>query len=302
VPEADRYKQLAGAYLSAAAEKKKNGKPKSALVVSPTHAEAAKITQAIRDGLKAQEKLGKERIVEALVPAHLTEAERADPTVYEPGDMLQFHQNTSQHKKGSRLIVEEGVKAPTDVANWFDVYRPASLALAVGDRVRITAGGKTKDGKHRLNNGTLMTVEGFTARGDLVVDHGWVIAKEFGHIAHGYVVTSHASQGATVDKVFVGVSSESFPATSQRTAYVALTRGREQAQLFTDDRKELLQAVSRPDDPLSATELANALPKKASRGSRSRLSALARRLAQAAGRNDSMTPDKAPQRDLEHDR
>jgi ATP-dependent exoDNAse (exonuclease V) alpha subunit len=302
VPDADRYKQMAAAYLSAAAEKKKNGKPKSALVVSPTHAEAAKITQAIRDGLKAQKKLGQERIVEALVPAHLTEAEKADPTVYEPGDLLQFHQNTPQHKKGSRVVVEEGVKAPTELANRFDVYRPASLALGVGDRVRVTSGGKTKDGKHRLNNGTLMTVEGFTARGDLVVDHGWVIAKEFGHIAHGYVVTSHASQGATVDKVFVGVSSESFPATSQRTAYVALTRGREQAQLFTDDRKELLQAVSRPDDPLSATELANALPKKASRGPRSKLSALARRLAQVAGRNDSMTPDRAPQRDLEHDR
>ena len=39
VPDADRYKQLAAAYLAAVAEKKKDGKPKSALVVSPTHAE-----------------------------------------------------------------------------------------------------------------------------------------------------------------------------------------------------------------------------------------------------------------------
>ena len=52
VPDADRYRQLAAAYLSAAAEKKKNGEPKSALCVSPTHAEADRITQAIRDGLK----------------------------------------------------------------------------------------------------------------------------------------------------------------------------------------------------------------------------------------------------------
>ena len=58
-----------------------------------------------------------------------------------------------------------------------------------------------------------------------------------------------------MDKVFVGVSSESFPATYQRTAYVALTRGREQAQIYTDDMNDLLKAVSRPDDPLSATEL-----------------------------------------------
>ena len=53
-------------------------------------------------------------------------------------------------------------------------------------------------------------------------------------------MTSHASQGATVDKVFVAISSESAAATNQRTAYVAVTRGKEQALLFTEDKAELL--------------------------------------------------------------
>ena len=131
----------------------------------------------------------------------------------------------------------------------------------MGDRVRITAGGKTRDGEHRLSNGSLLTVEGFTKRGDIIVDHGWVIDRDFGHLTHGYVVTSHASQGVTVDKVFIGMSSESFPATYQRTAYVAVTRGKEQAQIFTDDRDELLKAMSRPDDPMSATEIADGAKK-----------------------------------------
>ena len=135
----------------------------------------------------------------------------------------------------------DGVKPPTELANRFEVYRPVQLALAVGDRVRITAGGKTKDGKHRLSNGSLFTVQGFTKRGDIIVDHGWVIDRDFGHLTHGYVVTSHASQGVTVDKVFVGMSSESFPATNQRTAYVAVTRGKEQAQIFTDDKERTAQ-------------------------------------------------------------
>ena len=135
------------------------------------------------------------------------------------------------------------------------MYRPAQLALAAGDRIRVTTGGTTKDGKHRLSTGTLLTLHGFNRRGDLVVDHGWVIDKDWGHIAHGYAMTSHASQGATVDKVFVGISSQSLPATDQRTAYVALTRGREKAVLFTNDRAELLKAVNREDDPMSATDL-----------------------------------------------
>jgi len=256
VDDSERYKQLAASYLAAVAEKKKGGQPKSALVVSPTHAEADRITQAIRAGLKAQGKLGEERIIKGWVATHLTDAQKADATEYEPGDMLQFHQNAPGYTKGSRLIVSEGAKLPVELAKRFEAYRATQFALAAGDRVRVTAGGKTKDGKHRLSNGSLYTVQGFTGRGDIVVDHGWVIDRDFGHLTHGYVVTSHASQGVTVDKVFVGVSSQSLPATYQRTAYVAVTRGKEQAQIFTDDRKELLKAVMRPDDPVSATELA----------------------------------------------
>jgi hypothetical protein len=255
VDDAERYQILADAYLAAVAEKKRNGEYKSALVVSPTHKELDQISDAIRTGLKAQGRLGKERIVTAWVPTHLTDAEKSDPTQYEPGDMLQFHQNAPGFTKGSRLIVGEKVTPPADLAKRFEVYRPTELALAVGDRIRITAGGKTKDGKHRLSNGSLYSIEGFTRRGDIIVDHGWVIDRDFGHLTHGYAITSHSSQGVTVDKVFVGVSSESFPATYQRTAYVALTRGKEQAVIFTDDRQELLKAFGRMDDPLSATEI-----------------------------------------------
>ncbi|MBX9580288.1 MAG: relaxase domain-containing protein [Gemmataceae bacterium] len=262
VPDADRYLQLADAYLGAVAETKRNGTAKSALVVSPTHAEAAKITDAIRARLKARGKLGDERVVTGWVASHLTDAQKADATEYDPGNLLQFHQNAPGFPKNSRLVVGEGVAPPTGLANRFEVYRPVPFGLAVGDRVRVTAGGTTKDRKHRLSNGSLFTVAGFTKRGDIVVDHGWTIDRDFGHLAHGYVVTSHASQGVTVDKVFVGVSSESFPATGERTAYVAVTRGKEQAVIYTDDKAALLEAVGRPDDPLSATELSGPSPQK----------------------------------------
>src|SRR4029078_529820 len=104
-----------------------------------------------------------------------------------------------------------------------------------------------------------------------------------GHVPHAVPQTAQRSKGVTVDKVFVGVSSESFPATYQRTAYVALTRGREQVQIFTDDRNELLKAVSRPDDPMSATELSNAA---SPRGALAKRLAFARGLGVFAARND----------------
>jgi len=255
VADEDRYQQLADAYLSAVGETKRDGTHKSALVVSPTHAEAARITDAIRAGLKTEGKLKDEHVVTGWFSAHLTDAQKADATQYDAGDLIQFNQNTKSYQKGSRDIVADGSKIPTGDASRFEVYRPTQFTLAAGDRVRVTAGGKTKDGKHRLSNGSLLTVEGFSKRGDIIVDHGWVIDRDFGHLTHGYVVTSHASQGVTVDKVFIGASSESFPATGERTAYVAITRGKEQAVIFTDDKIELLKAISRPDDPMSATEL-----------------------------------------------
>jgi conjugative relaxase-like TrwC/TraI family protein len=307
VPDADRYKQLASAYLAAAAEKKKDGKPKTALVVSPTHAEANRITQAIRDGLKAKGKLSEERMFTGWIPAHLTDAQKSDDTEYEPGDLVQFQQNAPGFKKGSRLVVAEGEKLPTDLAKRFEVYRPTQLALAVGDAVRVTAGGKTRDGKHRLINGSLLTVQGFTKRGDIIVNHGWVIDRDFGHLTHGYAITSHASQGVTVDKVFIGMSSESFPATYERTGYVAVTRGREQVQVFTDDKEELLKALTRPDDALSATELSQSATKKpASRNGLAKGLAFARGLGLFGGRHGSMQPGKANsssvEREMDHDR
>jgi conjugative relaxase-like TrwC/TraI family protein len=280
----NRNQQLADSYLAAVAEKKKNGAFKSALVVSPTHAEGNRITLAIREGLKAQGKLSKERMVTTWVPLHLTDPQKGDATQYDPGYLVQFKQNAKGHVKGSRLIVGEKVQPPVELAERFEVYRPVQLALAVGDRVHLTAGGKTRNGEHRLANGSLFTIEGFTQRGDLIVDHGWIIDRDFGHLTHGYVTTSYASQGDTVDKLFVAIASESLPATNQRTAYVALTRGRELAVVFTDDRQALLKAVSRSDDPLSATELHESTKEtSAVRDRLSRPLALARRLAAQAG-------------------
>jgi conjugative relaxase-like TrwC/TraI family protein len=306
VADEDRYKQLAEGYIAAAAERKPNGEFKSALVVSPTHAEGDRTTAAIRDGLKVDGKLGKERIVNAWVAYRFTDAEKSDPTVYEPGDLLQFHQNAKGgYKKGSRLIVGEGAPPPTELANRFEVYRPTQLSLAAGDRVRITAGGKTKDGKHRLDNGCLFTVEGINKRGDIIVNGGWVIDRDYGHLTHGYVLTSHASQGDTVDKVFVAIASESLPATNQRTAYVAATRGREQVQVFTDDKTALLKAISRADDPLSATELAESTNHKPTVRDRiAKTLGLARRQAAVAMQKHGLGNGRKStlDRDMDHDR
>ena len=305
VPDGEREQLLAAEYLKAVAERKANGEHKTAVVVSPTHAEGGRIQRAIRDALKAEGKLTGERVVPTWVPARLTDPEKADLVNYAPGDLVRFHQNAPGHQNGSRLVLGEGDVPPVAAADRFEVFRPGTLAVAVGDRLRVTARGTTKDGAHKLANGAILTVRGFTRGGDLVVDHGWVVGRDFGHLAHGYVVTSHASQGRTVNTVLIGEAGESLAAADRRQFYVSVSRGTDRTLVFTDDKKELLAAVKRPGDSVSALAVAEAARKPPLRNRLRKHVAFLHRLATFARTHQPpahlahhpMTPDREAARD-----
>lgn len=230
----------------------------SVLVVSPTHAEGERVTAAVRGALKRAGRLTDERILPRLIPLHLTEAERRDRLSYAAGDVLQFVRAAPGHPAGTRVRVAEDTTLQLGHFDRLQVYRADELAVAVGDRLRVTANGWTQDGRHRLNNGAMYTVTGFTPRGDVRLSNGWVVAKEFGHWAHGYVGTSHASQGKTVNRVIVAQSGASLSASSREQFYVSVSRGRRQVSVYTHDKQALRDAVTRSDPRLSATELVTA--------------------------------------------
>ncbi|MCA9281074.1 MAG: relaxase domain-containing protein [Phycisphaeraceae bacterium] len=243
-----RYRALAAAYV----ETVRSGK--TALVVSPTHAEGDRITAEIRRTLREDGLLGKDRhLYSRLVPLNLTLGQCRDVASYEPGDVLVFHQNARGRRKGERLVVRDE-PLPLDQAERFTVFRPSRIDLSVGDRIRATRNGTSADG-HRVNNGDFFAVKGFTRGGDIELTNGWVLPRDYGHLDYGLVVTSHASQGKTVDHVLIGQSSQSFRASSREQFYVCVSRGREQAIVFTDDKHDLLRAVEQTDERLSGTEL-----------------------------------------------
>ncbi|QYO65188.1 ATP-dependent RecD-like DNA helicase [Leptolyngbya sp. 7M] len=242
----ERYRVLATMYMDSVRA------GKSSLVVSPTHAEADAVTEEIRQQLREQKALGSEvREYEQLVPANLTPGQQLDAASYQPGDVLVFHQNARGYKRGQRLVVGRD-RVPLDQAARFTVFHQRSVGLSVGDRIRITQNGFTADRDHRLNNGDLHTIKDFAANGNLLLENGWQVPKNYGHIALGFVVTSHASQGKTVDRVFIGQSSQSFPASSREQFYVSASRGRERVMVFTDNKEDLLDAISRSDERVSA--------------------------------------------------
>lgn len=250
VPEAERYRQLAADYVATVEA------GKSALVVSPTHIEGQRCSNEIRQSLQQLGRLGcDEREFTILESTNLTAAARGDAVNYQPGDVIQFHQNAKGFVRGERITVSSPTAAPLDQAERFQVFRPKSLSLAAGDVIRITQNGHTADRKHALHNGSMYRVSRITKSGDIVLNNGWTVSKSFGHLTHGYCVTSHSSQGKTVDHVFIGQSSDSFPASSREQFYVSASRARESVTVYTNDRLALREAISHSDERLSAMDL-----------------------------------------------
>ena len=120
------------------------------------------------------------------------------------------------------------------------------MAFPVGDRIQFTA----PNHELKIANRELGTVENFAPDGAmrLKLDSGRSMDYEprrHPHLDHGYAVTSHSSQGQTAGRVLIHVDTElaAKDLLNSRMAYVSVSRGQWDAQIFTNDRNKLPQAL-----------------------------------------------------------
>jgi ATP-dependent exoDNAse (exonuclease V) alpha subunit len=70
--------------------------------------------------------------------------------------------------------------------------------------------------------------------------------REHPHLDHEYAVTSHSSQGQTAERVLIHVDTElGEQLVNSRMAYVSVSRGQYDAQIYTNNRSELARDLSR---------------------------------------------------------
>ena len=264
-----RYCMLAKNYVDVIDKKE------SALAVTPTHAEGKKVTKAIRNELKARQHIeDKEHSVVRYRNLQMTEVARSSKHKYEVGQMVRFQQNAKGGiKRSAQFEVskidrnhvyikgENGKERLLDLtqAKHFSVYEKLKINIASGDKIRITEGSSTKNGK-RLNNGAIHTVDTITDKGDIKLKNGYILDANQGNITHGYVTTSYASQGKTVDHVFIAQSSEHHGANSREQFYVSVSRGKKSATIFTDNKEQLHKKIQHSHQRLSAIELTKNQP------------------------------------------
>jgi len=141
------------------------------------------------------------------------------------------------------------------------VCQPRELALASGDRLHLKANRKLASGG-RVTNGELVAVKSVLPDGGIELADGRVLDASFREFLPGYAVTSYGSQGKTVDYILFSDSTIK-AATNAQQWYVTISRGRRGIRIFTPDKEQLRENVTRSGHRPLALELA---PRVAPRG------------------------------------
>ncbi|MGB7846471.1 MAG: MobF family relaxase, partial [Candidatus Acidiferrum sp.] len=264
----ERLKEIAREYAA---------RPKGTLVVSPDNQSRREINEAIhrtmqRAGLVDTQEY-KQRVFVAR--QEVTGADRRWAAQYESGDVVRYTKGSKTHgiepgeyarvkrtNERENLVTvkrQNGQKVTYDPRRLHGVtlYRDAERAFSTGDRVQFTAPNRDRN----IANRELGTIEKVDQGGNLqlLLDSGRTLAfniRDNPHLDFGYAVTSHTSQGQTADRVLIHVDTErgGEKLVNRRLAYVAVSRGRNDAQIYTDDKSQLTAQLLRDVSRRSAME------------------------------------------------
>lgn len=261
-------------------------RPEGTLVISPANRERVTLNNLIHEKLKAEGRVGRRDHVTEVYTARqdMTGAERTFAGAYVPDeDVIRYNRaskvygvgvgdygriTATDHRQNTITVrMEDGREITYNPArlSGVSVYREAERAFSEGDRIQFRAPLSDR----RVAGGELGTVEKIEGgRFTVALDGGRSVSIDFGefrHLDHGYAVTSYSSQGQTVERVLVNADTrESDLLLNQRMGYVALSRGREDATVYTNSREELGEALDRRVNKETALDVADQA--KAGRG------------------------------------
>src|SRR5438477_677078 len=264
----ERLKEIAREYAT---------KPEGTLVVSPDNQSRREINEAIHRTMQSTGQVdAREHKQRVLVGRQeITGADRQWAAQYQPGDVVRYTRGSKTHgieageyarvehanEKENLVTVkrESGERVSYDPRRLHGVtlYRETERGFSQGDRAQFTAPNR----EQHIANRELGTIEKIDDSGNLQMrlDSGRTVAfniKDNRHLDYGYAVTSHSSQGQTADRVLVHVDTDKAreKLVNRRLAYVAVSRGRYDAQVYTSDKGQLAEQLGRDVSHRSAME------------------------------------------------
>jgi conjugative relaxase-like TrwC/TraI family protein len=243
----------------------------SAVVVSQTWAEVHRVNSRVRDALKSKGLLGaNDTTVQVLEKIDLTNAQKRDIRFYPQEAVILFNQKVREAVPGTKgrlkailkssVLVEVGgrfVTVSNKMLGRISVCQTRALSVAAGDRLNLKANRKLISGG-RVTNGELVAVKSVRSDGGIELTDGRVLDASFREFLPGFAVTSYGSQGKTVDYVLFSDSTIK-AATNSQQWYVTISRGRRGIRIFTPDKEQLRENVTRSGHRPLAMELAASL-------------------------------------------
>ena len=239
------------------------------LIVAGTQSARTAINFNVRNELGLA---GRGMVVTILERKDSTAAQARSSLNYQPGDFIQTQKayvSLGLDRGDLARVVERNAGLVTlertdgKYVNWrpavqtnMTAYRSEERELTVGDVVRLTA----NDHGQGLVNGERATVYAIDAMQQAVT-----LARADGsritldadkplHLDHGYCQTVHSAQGQTADRVLIEADTRRVT-TNESSYYVAISRARESATIYTDDRSLLPEAFSRADEKAAALDV-----------------------------------------------
>lgn len=239
------------------------------LVVEPSREGRDALTADIRAALTRSGALtGSAVAVESLANKGLTRAEARDPMSYDRGDVVRFSRDYADKgvtrgeayrvesidpaKAAIALKSEDGREVDWRLRQWgagkAQAFVPQPMDLKSGDSIRFTRNDR-EAGRVNGGRGEVVAVDEQTRTAIIQTPDGKtetlnLDAARDRHIAHAYVETAFAAQSRTADHVIIHADSKATNLVDQKSFYVGISRAKESATIFTNDRGKLMSAIS----------------------------------------------------------
>lgn len=255
------------------------------IVIEPSREGRDALTADIRAALTRSRALtGPAVTVDALANKSLTRAEARDPLSYDKGDVVRFTRDYADKgvvrgaayrvesidpaRAAIALKSEDGREVDWRLRQWgaghAQAFSAQPIDLKAGDAIRFTRNDR-EAGRINGARAEVIAVDQQARTATIHTGRGTtetlrLDAARDRHIAHGYVDTAFAAQGRTADHVIIHADSKAATLVDQKSFYVGISRAKETATIFTNDRGKLIAAINeRTGEAQTAVAQASAL-------------------------------------------
>jgi conjugative relaxase-like TrwC/TraI family protein len=235
------------------------------LILAGTNEARADINAKVREAVGTA---GTGAEFDILIRRDSTQAERRFSKNYLVGDIVQpekdykFGLQRGENYRvidtgpGNRLTVESGAGERVNFSpmqTQLSLYQLERTEFAPNDRVRVTRNNAALD----LATGERFKVVGIEKGAILLEGRERTVRLPTGmplHVDHAYATTVHSAQGMTAERVLLEANTRS-KTTAKDVYYVAISRAKHEARIYTDDAQRLPASISRENLKTAALDL-----------------------------------------------